>query len=85
MKKEVVLTIHYIDGTSLKFKWDENHDDPTTLIARVRKALEMDRFNFEADGKLMIIPIQNIKYLSFAPLPEAFPKDLVIRNASIVS
>jgi hypothetical protein len=85
MKKEVVLTIHYIDGTSLKIKWDENNDDPLTLISRVRKALEMDRFYFEADGNMLVIPIQNIKYLSFAPLPEALPKDLVIRNASIVS
>jgi hypothetical protein len=84
MKTKVVLSIHYIDGTILKVKWDENNDDPTTTIARVRKALEMDRFYFETDGNLMIIPLQNIRYLSFSPLPAALPKDLVIRNASIV-
>jgi hypothetical protein len=84
MKTEVFLSIHYIDGTLLKLKWDENDDDPSKMIARVRKALEMDRFYFEADETLMIIPMQNIKYLSFSPLPAALPKDLVIRNASIV-
>jgi hypothetical protein len=84
MKTEVVLSIHYIDGTILKFKWDENNDDPSTMIARVRKALEMDRFYFEVDGNLMIIPIQNVRYLSFSPLPAALPKDLIIRNASMV-
>jgi hypothetical protein len=50
----------------------------------VRKALEMDRFYFEVDGNLMIIPIQNVRYLSFSPLPAALPKDLIIRNASMV-
>jgi hypothetical protein len=86
LKTEVVLTIHYIDGTILKFKWDENNDDPMALIARVRKALvEMNRLYFEGDGNLMIIPMQNIRYLNFSPLPAALPKDLVIRNASIVS
>ena len=87
MKNEVVVAIHYIDGTSLKlrFQANANEDDHLTMIAKVRKALEMDRFYFEADGNLMIIPIQNIKYLSFAPLPTALPKDLVIRSASIVS
>jgi hypothetical protein len=85
MKNEVVLTIHYIDGTILKIKWEEINDDPLTLISKVRKAIEMDRFYFEADGNLMIIPIQAIKYLSVTPLPEALPKDLVIRNASIIS
>jgi hypothetical protein len=85
MNTEVVLAIHYIDGTIMKFRWDQKKDDPSTMITRVRKALEMDRFYFEADGNMLIIPIQNIKYLSFAPLPAALPKDLVIRNASIVS
>ena len=85
MNKQIVLTIHFIDGSILKFKWDENQDDPLTMITRVRKAFEMDKFYFEADGNMMIIPMQNIKYLSFTPLPATLPKDLVIRNASIIS
>lgn len=84
MKTKIILSIHYIDGTILKLKWDENDDDASTKIARVRKALEMDRFYFEADGNLMIMPMQNIRHLSFSPMPAALPKDLVIRNASIV-
>jgi hypothetical protein len=83
MKTEIVLTIHYIDDTVLKLKWDEENDDHSTMITKVRKALELDRLNFESDGNLIIIPIQHIRYLSLSPAPSALPKDLVIRNASI--
>ena len=51
---------------------------------KMRKAIEQDRFVFEADGDLLLIPVQNIKYLQITPLPQPLPKDIVIRGASIV-
>ena len=84
MDNQVCGTIHFVDGTSLKLAWEKKEDDPTTIVGKVRKAIEKDRFIFEADGDLMIIPVQNIKYLRLTPVPEALPKDLVIQGASIV-
>jgi hypothetical protein len=83
MNTEIVLTIHYIDDTILKFKWDEINEDPSTMVAKVRKALEMDRIYIECDGDLIIVLTQHIRYASLSPSPSALPKDMVIRNATI--
>jgi hypothetical protein len=54
------------------------------VIAKVRKGLESERFIVEADGNLIVVPIHNLKYFSFSPLPDALPENMVIKGASIV-
>jgi hypothetical protein len=84
MDTKVCGTLHFVDGTSLKLAWERKEDDPTEIITKVRKAIEKDRFIFEVDGDLILIPVQNIKYFRLTPVPKALPKDLVIRGASII-
>jgi hypothetical protein len=84
MGNNVYGSIYFVDGTSLKLSWERQESDPSTFIGKVRNAIEKDRFIFETDGDLMIIPVQNIKYLKLSPSPKALPKDLVIKGASIV-
>ena len=84
MGNQVCGTIHFVDGTSLKLAWEIKGNDPVTIISKLRKGIEKDRFIFETDGDLMIFPVQNIKYFRLTPAPEALPEDLVIPGASIV-
>ncbi len=84
MGSQVSGATHFVDGTNLKLTWEGQESDPTTFIGKVRNAIEKDRFVFEADGDLMIIPVQNIKYFKISPGPKALPTDMVIQGASIV-
>lgn len=84
MDSRVYGSISFVDGTSLKLTWEKQEGDPATFAGKVKKALEKDRFMFEADGGLMIIPVQNIKYIRISPGPTTLPKDMVIQGATIV-
>jgi hypothetical protein len=85
MKNQVMCTIHFTDGDNLKLAWEEKDGDDTIIASRVRNAIEKDKFVFESNGDLIIVPTQNIKYIYLTPGPKALPKDLVIGDVSIVS
>jgi hypothetical protein len=84
MNHKVYLTMYFTDGTSIKLAWREEDSDSSAVIAKVRKGLESERFIVEADGNLIVVPIHNLKYFSFSPLPDALPENMVIKGASIV-
>ncbi len=85
MKKEVYAVIHFMDGSNIKLEWPaQAGEDPTTIVANVRKALEMDKVLAEVDGSLIIIPMQNVKYAVVTPAPQELPKG-VLRKAHIMS
>lgn len=86
MTETIMATIHFINGTNLKLKWTRREDfDTAIIITKVKNAIEKDRFIFEVDGELMIIPAQNIKYMTLNPIPQSLPKDFCIRGASMIS
>jgi hypothetical protein len=85
MEKEVYAIIHFTDGSKIKPEWPaQGGEDPTTIAMNVRNALEMDKVMAEIDGSLMIVPMQNVKYVVVTPAPPELPKS-VLRNAQIIS
>jgi hypothetical protein len=85
MAEDVQATIYFIDGTDLKLAWPRVEEiNPLNLLSNVRKALEADRLVLDADGDLILVPVQNIKYIHVTPGPILLPKDGVIRNVSIL-
>jgi hypothetical protein len=49
----------------------------------VRKALEADKIVAEVGGDLMVIPLQNVKYVEVSPAPQELPQG-ILRGAQIV-
>jgi hypothetical protein len=85
MEKEVYAVIHFMDGSKIKMEWPRQAgEDSTTIAMNVRNALEMDRVLAEIDGSLIMIPMQNVKYVVITPSPPELPKS-VLRNAQIIS
>lgn len=85
MEKEVYAVIHFTDGSNIKLEWPAQAGDDSATIARnVRNALEMDKVLAEVDGSLIIVPMQNVKYVVVTPAPPELPQG-VLRNAQIVS
>ncbi len=78
------LTIRFMDGSKMSVRYPKQAgNDPATIVANVRKALEADRLLVEVDGDLLFIPLSNVKYLQVTPAPDVLPST-VLRNARLV-
>ncbi len=78
------LVIRFMDGSKMTVRYPKQAgNDPTTIVANVRKALEADRLLVEVDGDLLFIPLSNVKYLQVTPAPDILPST-VLRNARLV-
>ena len=76
------MTVHFMDGSkvSLTFPKQVKHDE--SIVSRIEEALEKQHLLVEADGTLMVIPFNNIKYIQAYPLPPNLPL-YAIRQAAI--
>ncbi len=84
MSNDVHAVVHFTDGTNVTLAWPAQAGEDRASIARkVRNALEMDKFMAEVEGDMIIIPMQNIKYVMVTPAPQELPQS-VLRNAHIV-
>jgi hypothetical protein len=78
------LTIHFNDGTSITIEFPQQ-----TTNVHARKLLEEEilkrRFLIaEAEGALLYIPFENVKYFTVFPADGELPKT-AIRGASITA
>ena len=59
MNETVNAAIHFIDGGHLTLSWPQQAgSDAADIALNVRKALDMDKLVVEADGQLLVIPLQ---------------------------
>ena len=82
MSEERRLIIHFVDGSKklLEFPKQESYSE-ATLAARLNEALEARHLMIEADGALVVIPFENIRYLQAYPAPKKLPS-YAIKGAS---
>ncbi len=77
------LIIRFMDGSKMALRYPkQSGNDPATIAANVRKALEADRLLVEVDGNLLFIPLANVKYLQVSPAPDVLPPN-ALRNARV--
>ena len=85
MAEDVYAVIHFTDGSDIKLQWQRQAgEDSTTISRNVRNALEADKVVAKVDESLMIVPMQNVKYVVITPAPSELPQT-VLKNAHIVS
>jgi len=76
------LTIHFNDGTSLTVEFpDQALNEYARNIMR-QEILKQRMLTIGADGALLYIPFENIKYVTVFPAPPDTPK-FAIQGASI--
>jgi hypothetical protein len=79
MRETVYGTIYFMDKTKLMLRWPRQAgSDPVEIAVTVRKALESDRIMAEVEGRLLIIPVRNIKYIEVSPAPQKLPKGVLL-------
>jgi hypothetical protein len=79
METTVYGTIYFMDKTKLTLRWPRQAgNDHIEIAATVKKALESDRIMAEVEGRLLIIPVRNIKYIEVSPAPPKLPKGVLL-------
>ena len=78
MAKTVTLTFNFLDGSSLTASFPRQpDDDPLVVVANVKKAIDQDKILVEVDRKLLIIPMNSVKYIKVDPMPAQLPANVI--------
>lgn len=90
MESGPTLTLHFTDGTKMSFDFPEQTKSAAAKQLRLDSFRDSNHVLIEADGRLLMFPMANIKYLEFAPpgpLPfdEARPPRDLIQGATLRS
>jgi hypothetical protein len=76
------MLITFMDGSKKLLEFPQQvADSDATAAARIQEALEARHLVLEAEGALVVIPFESIKYLQVHPAPKKLPAG-VIRGAS---
>jgi hypothetical protein len=82
MAAERRLIIHFNDGSKKLVEFPQQIvDSDATMAARLKEALEARHLVLEAEGALIVIPFENIRYLQVYPAPKKLPS-YAIKGAS---
>lgn len=76
------LTIHFIDGSKMSLAFPKQAGNPNAILVKLNDALAARHLLVEADGALLMIPFENIKYVQSYPAPDGLPA-YTIKAASI--
>lgn len=76
------LTIHFTDGTDMRFDFVKQDIDLARLGALIEKAAENNQLILDVEGVMYMFPYSNIKYIRVSPCPERLP-DTAIRGVNI--
>jgi hypothetical protein len=75
-------TVTFIDGEQLKFVWERPEDSAVTAGGLIEKALANQSLAVELEGRLVVIPANNVRTIEILPAPKSLPK-AVIRGARL--
>jgi hypothetical protein len=82
MSEKRGLIIHFMDGTKKVLEFPQQvADGDVAAAAKLKEALDARHLVIQAEGALVVIPFENIKYLQVYPAPKKLPAG-VIRGAS---
>ena len=78
------MTIHYMDGSSMKIDFPVQAPNESAQVIKLKEALAARHLIIEADGALLVVPFENIKYIQAYPAPSKLPEN-AIRAASFTA
>lgn len=82
MSEKRGIIIHFMDGSRKLLEFPQQiADSDASAAARLKEALEARKLVIEAEGALIVIPFENVKYLQVYPAPKKLPAG-VIRGAT---
>jgi hypothetical protein len=80
--KDRELTIHFTDGSKMSLEFPQQTENAAAALIKLNEALAARQLLVEADGALLLIPVENVKYVQAYPAPAGLPA-YAIKAASI--
>jgi hypothetical protein len=81
-KQKRSMIIHFNDGSKKLLEFPQQVADSDAAAAgKLKEALEARHLLIEAEGALIVIPVESIKYIQSYPAPKKLPAH-AIRGAS---
>ncbi|MCZ6526086.1 MAG: hypothetical protein O6928_05945, partial [Gammaproteobacteria bacterium] len=68
-ENKFTVYIHLIHGETIKFETNVSDANLIGVAEDLEKALSRNSLAFEMDGKLVLVPYSNVKYIEFDPAP----------------
>lgn len=81
---DITFSVHLISGDPIVFKIDATKDRQRNAGARIEQGMNANYIGVELDGKLIIIPTNNIQKIEISPAPTALISH-VVKDAKSVS
>ena len=79
-ENKFTVYVHLIHGETIKFETNVLDSNLIGAADDLEKALSRNSMAFEVDGKLILVPYSNVKYMEIDPAPAELPIGM-IRNA----
>jgi hypothetical protein len=61
-----MLTLHFVDGSKLQFEFPEQASNPAARQVKLADFMTSKHLVVEAEGSVMIFPMDNIKYMALS-------------------
>jgi hypothetical protein len=74
---EVTFSVHLLSGEPIVFKIDATEDKHRNAGTRIERSMNANYVGIELDGKLIIIPTNNIQKIEISPAPAALISHVV--------
>lgn len=79
-----LVTITFMDGTSLRFEFPVQVNDPWGQIRKFQAVLDRPQFCIQTEDGLMIFPTANIKSIQLSGVTAVNLPEFVVRNATLL-
>ena len=76
------ITIHFTDDSKIKLDFPRQSENDASAQLKLDDVLKKRYMLFEADGALLMIPFENVRYVQLYPAPAEIPGHTYIRGAS---
>lgn len=84
MAEQRGISIFFNDGSKITLDFPKQSPNEAAAQMKFEDVLKKRYVMFEADGTLMLIPFENVKYIQLYPAPEKVPGHTYIKEASVV-
>jgi len=84
MPEQRGVSIFFNDGSKVSLDFPKQSANEAAAQMKLEDVLKKRYIMFEADGTLLLIPFENVKYIQLHPAPEKVPGHTYIKDATAV-
>jgi len=78
------VSIFFNDGSKITLDFPKQSPNEAAAFMKLEDVLKKRHVMFEADGALMLIPFENVKYIQVYPAPDKVPGHTYIKDATVI-